>query len=447
MCDTWHRDGRGASGSNSNEERLMSADISTEEKQDRQIDVAVEVGDGWTRKLTITIPPERVGRARAAERKRLGKRVRIKGFRRGKIPADVIEQRYGDFLDEHVRSVLVEEAYREAVDETDLRPAGAAHITNVQYAPGDRLTFQAEFEIMPTVTLDRVGGFKLERETTPVTDEEVSEILERIRSEHADWSEVERSPVDGEKVSVAIEPLPEPDSEPTGEARPYQFVLGSGQALEDVESAIKGIEPGNAGTFEITFAGEGEDAVSETRRLHIRLDSVEEQVLPDLDDALAAKAGDFEDLAALEEAIRSDLARHHEEEGEARLRGQIIQAVIDANPFAVPHALVDRYLDEMIQAPEDADPEKVREARTELAPLAEGRIKEQLVIDKIIERQELHASDEEVREEIERLAEARGISTAELRRQLAREGSFESVGRNLAVEKVFEYLKGESSIA
>ena len=425
----------------------MSADISTEEKQDRQLDVAVEVGDGWTRKLTITIPPERVGRARAAERKRLGKRVRIKGFRRGKIPADVIEQRYGDFLDEHVRSVLVEEAYREAVDETDLRPAGAAHITNVQYAPGDRLTFQAEFEIMPTVTLERVGGFKLERETAPVTDEEVSEILERIRSEHADWSEVERSPVDGERVSVAIEPLPEPDSEPTGEARPYQFVLGSGQALEDVESAIKGIEPGNAGTFQITFAGEGEEAVSETRRLHIRLDSVEEQVLPDLDDALAAKAGDFEDLAALEEAIRSDLARHHEDEGEARLRGQIMQAVIDANPFAVPHALVDRYLDEMIQAPEDADPEKVQEARKELAPLAEGRIKEQLVIDKIIERQELHASDEEVREEIERLAEARGISTAELRRQLAREGSFESVGRNLAVEKVFEYLKGESSIA
>ena len=425
----------------------MSADISTEEKQDRQIDVAVEVGDGWTRKLTITIPPERVGRARAAERKRLGKRVRIKGFRRGKIPADVIEQRYGDFLDEHVRSVLVEEAYREAVDETDLRPAGAAQITNVQYAPGDRLTFQAEFEIMPSVTLDRVGGFKLKRETAPVTDEEVSEILERIRSEHADWNEVERSPVDGERVSVAIEPLPDPDSEPTGEARPYQFVLGSGQALEDVESAIKGIEPGNAGTFDITFAGEGEDAVSETRRLHIRLDSVEEQVLPDLDDALAAKAGDFEGLAALEEAIRGDLARHHQDEGEARLRGQIMQAVIDANPFAVPVVLVDRYLDEMIQAPEDADPEKVREARTELAPLAEGRIKEQLVIDKIIERQELQASDEEVREEIERLAEARGISTAELRRQLAREGSFESVGRNLAVEKVFEYLKGESSIA
>jgi trigger factor len=424
----------------------MSADISVGDVQDRQLDVAVEVGDGWTRKLTITIPPERVGRARAAERKRLGKRVRIKGFRRGKIPADVIEQRYGDFLDEHVRGVLVEEAYREAVDETELRPAGAAHITNVQYAPGERLTFQAEFEIMPTVTLDRVGGFKIERELAPVTDDEVGEILERIRSEHAEWNEVDRSPQDGERVSVAIEPLPEPDSEPTGEARPYQFVLGSGQALEDVESAIKEIGPGEARTFDITFAEEGAEAGSETRRLHIRLDSVEEQLLPELDDSLAAKAGGFEDLPGLDEAIRSDLARHHEDEAEARLRGQIMQAVIDANPFAVPRALVDRYLDEMIQAPEDADPEKLREARSELAPLAEGRIKEQLILDRIIERQELEASDDEVREEIERLAEARGVSTQEIRRELAREGSFEAVGRNLAVERVFEYLKGESGI-
>jgi len=424
----------------------MSADTSTGVTPNRQLDVAVEIGDGWTRKLTITIPPERVGRARAAERKRLGKRVRIKGFRRGKIPTDVIEQRYGEFLDEHVRSVLVEEAYREAVDETELRPAGAAHITNVQYAPGDRLTFQAEFEIMPSVELKRLGGFKVKRETALVTDEEVGEILDRIRAEHADWNEVDRSAMDGERVSVAIEPLSDPDSEPTGEARPYQFVIGSGQALEDVENAIKEMTPGKADTFDITFAGEGPDVASETRRLHIRLDTVEEQVLPELDDALAAKAGDFEDVSGLEEAVRTDLARHHDDEAEGRLRGQIMEAVIEANPFSVPHALVDRYLDEMIQAPEDADQEKVREARTELAPMAEGRIKEQLVIDRIIERQEFEASDEEVREEIERLADSRGISTAEVRRQLAREGGFDAVGRNLAVEKVFEYLKSESSI-
>jgi trigger factor len=424
----------------------MSADISVGEAQDRQLDVAVEVGDGWTRKLTITIPPERVGRARAAERKRLGKRVRIKGFRRGKIPTDVIEQRYGEFLDEHVRSVLVEEAYREAVQETELRPAGAAHITNVQYAPGERLTFQAEFEIMPSVKLDRVGGFKIRREIAPVTDEEVSQILDGIRSEHAEWNTIDRSPKNGERVSVAIEPLPDPSSEPTGEARPYEFVLGSGEALEEVEKAITKLSPGEVGTFEVTFVAEGEEAGSETRRLHIRLDTVEEQVLPELDDSLAAMAGDFEDLAALEAAIRSDLARHHDDEAESGVRRQLMQAVLDANPFAVPYALVDRYLDGMIQAPEGADPQKVSEARAELTPLAEGQIKEQLVLDRIIEREDLRASDEEVREEIERLAEIRGTSTQDLRRRLAPEGGVEAVGRNLAVEKVFAYLKGESEI-
>jgi len=425
----------------------MSADTSTKETRDRQLDVAVEVGDGWTRRLTITIPPERVGRARAAERKRLGKRVRIKGFRRGKIPSDVLEQRYGDFLDEHVRGVLVEEAYREAVDETDLRPAGAAQITNVQYAPGERLTFQAEFEIMPSVTLDRVGGFKVEREIAPVTAEEVQQILDGIRSEHAEWTAVERSPVDGERVSVAIEPLPDPYSEPTGEAQPYQFVLGSGEALEDVENAIKQLAPGDARSFAVAFSAEGESGGGEeTRRLHIQLDSVEERVLPELDDTLAALAGDFETVAALEEAIRTDLAHHHEDEAEGRVRGKLLEGLIDANPFAVPQALIDRYLDEMIQAPEEADPEKIREARQELAPLAEARIKEQLILDHLIEREGFQASDEEVRQEIERIAESRGVSTAELRRRLAREGSLDTVGRNLAVEKAFEYLKGESGI-
>ena len=152
-------------------------------------------------------------------------------------------------------------------------------------------------------------------------------------------------------------------------------------------------------------------------------------------------------MAALEEAVRSDLARHHEDEAEGRLRGELMGALIDANPFALPVALVDRYLDEMIQAPDDADPDKVREARSELAPLAERRIKEQMILDHLIEREGLEASEDEVGAEIEKLAERRDMTVPELRRRLAREGGYEALGRNLAVDKVFEYLKGESKIA
>lgn len=424
----------------------MATDTSDQKAPDERIDVAVEIGDGWTRRLTITVPPERVGRARATERKRLGKSVRLKGFRRGKIPADVIEQRFGDFLDEHVRSALVEQAYREAVVDADLQPAGAAHITNVQYAPGERLTFQAEFEIMPTVKLDRVGGFRVQREVEPVKDEEFARIIDGIREEHADWRPVDRKPQNDERVSVAIEPLSDPDAEPKGEARPYQFVLGSGQALEDVERAIMELAPGQEGTFLVSFAGEAEASDDQTRRLHIRLNGVEEQLLPELDDDLAKKVGDFESREELERAVREDLERHHRDEAEGRVRAGLLEAVIDANPFGVPRALVDRYLDEMIEAPEGADPDRVREARSELAPLAERRIKEQMILDYLIELHDFEPTDEEIGAEIERLAEKRGLQPAELRRRLAREGSLENLGRNLAVEKAFEYLKSESGV-
>lgn len=425
---------------------MMAADRSDQTTVDREIDVAMEIGDGWTRKLTITVPPERVGRARAVERQRLAKTVRIKGFRRGKIPADIIEQRYGSFLDEHVRGALVEQAYREAVDETELRPAGAAQITNVQYAPGERLTFQAEFEIMPSVKLDRVGGFKVEKNVEPVTEDEFNRIIDNIRSEHADWRGVDRAPADGDRVSVAIEPMADGEGEPQGKARPYQFVLGSGQALEDVERAIRELAPGGEGTFEVSFASEGGTEDAEVRRLHIRLEGVEEQILPELDDDLAQKVGDFESREALEQAVREDLDRHHEEEAEGRLRGKLLEAVIDANPFSLPRALVDRYLDGMIEVPEGADQERVREARAELAPLAERQLKEQLILDHLVERQGFKATEDEISSEIERLAERRGVQAPDLRRRLARENALETLGRNLAVEKVFAYLKKESGV-
>ena len=141
------------------------------------LEVAVEIGDGWSRRLTITVAPERVASARAKERNRLSKSIRLKGFRKGRVPPNVVEQRFGLELDQVVQERLIEEAYREAVDSTEITPAGAASVSNVHYAPGERLTFQADVEIMPTVELSRVGGFKLKRDTRPVTDEEVRENL------------------------------------------------------------------------------------------------------------------------------------------------------------------------------------------------------------------------------------------------------------------------------
>jgi trigger factor len=359
-----------------------------------------------------------------------------------------VEQRFGLELDQIVQERLIEEAYREAVDSTQITPAGAASVSNVQYAPGERLTFQADVEVMPTVELSRVGGFRLKRETRPVGDEEVQEILDRVLADFADWKEVDRQAGVGDQVAVRVAPLAEGESAPTEEAKPYRFVLGTGQALPDVEEAIVTLAPGESGAFMVGFPGDSEDAETEQRQLFIAVDSVEEQVLPELDDELVKRAtgGAQETTAELEEVIRADLARHHEEEAEGRLRGAILEALIEANSFSLPASLVNRYLDGMLRAPEDADGDELKQARESLAPHAERQIKEEMILDRVIEREGLQADEEDVQRKLEELAERSKMAPGAVRRRLEKEGQFESLRRNIAVDRAFEYLKSQSEI-
>lgn len=415
---------------------------------DSGVEVAVREGEGWVRRLTISVDATRVARARAQEAGALAKRLRLKGFRKGKVPPAILEQRYGGELDGRVQQRLLDEAYRQALDETELKPAGPGTITDIRFEPGQPFVFEAELEVMPTVALSRTGGFNIVRQQAPVTDEEVAAILERIRDEHGEWSEVSRPPVPGDRVSVRITPVEGDAVEGDASGTPYQLVLGAGQALDDVEEAIQTLSAGEEGMFSIDFPDEagGEGAVI-SRRLHVALDTVEDKRLPDLTDEFAASVGDFDSVEELEAAVRDDLERHHAAEAEERVRSDLLAALLDANSFVVPQALVDRYLEGMMQAPDDVDPDELEKMRQAIGPHAERQIREQLVLDALIDGEDLAASSDEVEQRIAELAEARGVAPAKLRRDLAREGKIEQLERNLAVEKAFTYLKEQSGIA
>jgi trigger factor len=415
-----------------------------------EIEVSVVEGQGWMRTLTVTVPGDRVARTRTAEAGRVSRARRVKGFRKGKIPASVVEQRFGAEIDERVQQRLLDEAYKEALQQEDLTPAGPGRITDVKYGPSEPFVFKAELEVMPNVRLDRLGGFRIARSTEEVTDEEVQSILDRVLEEHADWNEVDRTAETGDRVSVLISPLADGEDGPEGDGTAYQIVLGAGQALEDVEKAIGTLGAGEDGIFEVEFPDESEGAepsASVSRRLYVRLDSVEERELPELTDELAASVGPFETAADLERTIRDDLKRHHESDSENKLRAELMTAVVEANPFVVPHALIDRYMANMFQAPDGSDPDELDRMREAIAPHAERQIREQLVLDRIIEREGFEPTPEEIEAEIEEMAARRGVHPGKLRRELARDGSLDSLGRNLAVEKAFGYLKDQSEIS
>jgi trigger factor len=439
---------------------------------DSALDIAVEEREAWRRRLTITVDAARVARARRKERKRLSGKLRLKGFRAGKVPQQVIEQRYGELVDQRTVQHLVEDAYREAVRRHHLEPIGAPEFGEVRYARGENLTFQVDIEIMPTLKLDRLGGFRIRRPEVSASEDDVEAVVQRLREERGVWEAREGSPEEGDLVAVRITRLgeeggaagttgpesgsgvraPGTPSAEGGEAELYRFPLGSGYAIEEVEKAIYTLRPGEGGTFTVRFPEDFGDAAlaGKTRQLEIELAEIQHRRLVPLDDDFASEVGDFKTLEALQRQVREDLLRHREEEAEQTVRDAIMDSIIQANSFDVPASLVESYLDRLMgSGPGEGENDEVHqpsEARTSVRPIAEQQLKRELVLEHVIEHLNIDASDDDVDSFVRGVAERRGADAAELRRRWLREGGPKSLRRRVVVDRAFEHLKGLSTI-
>lgn len=411
--------------------------------QTSELKIDVESPRSWARRLTITVPAERVERERREVARGYARRIRLPGFRKGKVPAHVLERQFGGAIERDAVERVVGEAYREAVQREGLEPITQGEVDDVDYAEGRDLTFHVEFEVQPEIELKRLGGFQVKRNIATVTDAEVDRVLERLREEHAAWRTLEdANPVKGDRVSVEITPLGEED----GGARSYEFVLGEGQALESVEEAIQTLKPGETEEFTVALPPDEESAGAREQRLRIRLHELKRPELPALDDELARSIGDFDTLDELRGRIREDLEREAESEAERELRRELIDRIVEANPFDVPDSMVNRYLERILQPREGADAERVAEMRAQARPIAEEAIKRILVIQRIGEQQALLATPEEVDARVEEIAQRRGRPVGEVWSQLQRSGRLEALEEEITESKVFEFLKSQSEV-
>ncbi len=401
------------------------------------------------RRVTVTVEPGHVAATRRKEGKKLGKSVRIKGFRKGKVPPRVIEERYGPAIDERTITALVNEGFREAVRDHDLHTVGEPSVDDVKYEPGESLSFSVDVEVMPEFTLERLGGFRIERPEVQVEEADIDELLAGMAGDRAVLEPVERCPETGDVVSVQIRPAdPDPDSEEGTEQKPFRFELGAGYAIPDVERSIVGLEPGSSGVFDVAYPDDfgNEDLAGSTRSLEIELVDVQAKRLPELDDDFARDVGEFETIDELRTAVRDDLIRHREEEADGTVREQVLDAVLDANSFEVPPGLVSSYLDRVLEAPEDADPERIAQARESVRPAVERQIKRDLVLERLIDDHDAEPTSEDVAERLREIGEKNGLSVSEVRQRLAKEKRLDALRRDMAVSKVFDMLLEQSEV-
>jgi trigger factor len=410
-----------------------------------ELQVEIHSHGSWGRHLTITVPADRLEQERHSAAKRLAQKVRLPGFRKGKVPAQVLEKKFGGAVEQEMLEKVMGAAYREVIQREGLQPISQAAIENVDYKPGEDLKFDVHFDVRPEIELNRLGGFSVRRPPSAVGAEGVDRVLQRLREEHATWNPVEsgQALLNGDMAVVEITALEGPSANQT---RRYQVLLGQEQVRPEIEEAIRTLAPGEAREFTLDLP-EGEDETSlKPNRIRIHLVEGKRPEYPELTDTFAQTLGSFESVDALRERVREDLEKEAVVETERAVRQDLISQIVEANPFDVPDSMVNQYLDQMIRPRKGEDPARMEEFKRAAYPGAQQALRRMLVIDRVADLESLRATSNDVEQKIEELAARVGKPTHELHTQFQKSGRLGEIEEQITEEKVFDYLKSLSTI-
>lgn len=402
--------------------------------------------DNWRRRLDVTVPADTVKQRRSRALRALSGRLKLKGFRKGKVPAALVARRYGPSVEQEVLQEVIQDSYRSAIQEQELHPISEGELGDVDYEVGTDLSFSIEFDVQPSFELPRLGGFAVARPHVEITDEQVQDVLKQIQKQNGAWKPLEEGKPDTEDlVTVEIQRI---DTDEETEAQNYEFILGQGDAIADVEDAIRSLEVGSTDEFTVTFPEDfpNEERRGQSERLKIQLVGRRILELPDLDDAFAKSVGEFETLDELKTRIREDLVREADERSESAVRSELLNFVVDANPFDVPRSMVARYVDSLVGNQAELTPERRTELHEALSAEATRAVKRILVIERVAELQELNATEDELDDRVQEIAERNGTTPAQVYAELQKAGRLQALEREITESKVFDYLKSQSEI-
>ncbi|HEV8401110.1 MAG TPA: trigger factor [Gemmatimonadales bacterium] len=395
--------------------------------------------------LEVTIPPDNVKAAEERATRVYQQRARLPGFRQGKAPAAVVRKKFAEDIRQQALQELVQESWRAAVEQEKLKPIADPHIHNLKWEEGSPVTFELHVEVKPELKLDRLGNFKLTRTVPAVTEAQVDGQLNELREQRAPWTPVTNEkpkPKDLVHVTIATR-----EGAEIKDAQPYQLVLGEGRAIPEVEERIMSLLPGETLDAVVRFPDDfAEEAKrGQTRDVRITLHEVKRQQLAELDDAFAREVGDFESVAGLRQAVTEDLRKEGEREADAKVRADLIEQIVAANSITAPRPLVERALYMYAQAygvPEERWPKFAEEFK----PVAEAQVRRDLVLDHVMDAQQLRATEAELDQRIQELAERRGMPPAQLYASLEKAKRLRDVERSITEEKVFAYLLSQSTV-
>ena len=377
--------------------------------------VTVENTSDLERKMRVTIPSNEVEVQVTEKIKQTAKQVRLKGFRPGKVPLKEVKRRFGAGIRQEVSSEVIQSTYGQALQQEDINPAGMPKIEDVKIEEGQDLEYTAVFEVFPEVEVAGFDGIEVEKLSSQVEDDDLEKMIQTLREQRTEFSDVERAAVDGDKLNIDFEGFVDDEAFEGGKAESADIVLGSGQMIPGFEEGLTGLSGGEEKELEVTFPEnyQADNLAGKAAVFKIKVNTVAEPVLPELDDEFFTlfdvKEGGLE---AFREEVKSNMQRELDASIKAKVKNQVMDGLDATNELELPQALLDEEVNRMRQeavqqfgggqsAPQ-IDP-SVLPAEM-FSDQAGKRVKLALIINAIVEKNELTPDEDKVRETIETMA-------------------------------------------
>ena len=377
---------------------------------------AAQLTNALERRLDLLVAIEELEKDIDQRLKRIGKNFKMPGFRPGKVPANIVKQQYGEQAHFDALNEALERAFGEAAKSQELRVAGNPRIEPKTTESTTHLEFSAVFEVYPEVKLGDLSGVEIERAVLEVGAAEIDSTMTVLRKQRVRYEPVDRGAAKDDRVTIDF--LGKKDGEPFagGQAKDYPFVLGAGSMLADFENAIYGLKAGESKTFEMTFPADylSKEIAGQTVSFEITVKEVREPILPEIDPDFAKELGvEDGDVEKMRAEIETNLRREVSKRLQAKVKDQVMEALLKTNPIDVPNALLEMEIQRLMQSARQ-DMEQRGGAKMKDFPMqrewfvdqARRRVSLGLILSEIVKVNKLQAQPDQIKKIVEDSAQS-----------------------------------------
>ncbi|MHB8873264.1 MAG: trigger factor [Myxococcaceae bacterium] len=422
--------------------------------------VRVEELSPIERKLSIEVEQTKVAEELSRAYQTLSRQVKIAGFRPGKVPRRILEQRFRDQVEDDVVHRVVERAFLEAIKEHKVEAVGNPQVTNEKLKPDQPFTFEARVEVRPKVEPKDYKGLALKKVETIVGDDKVLEQLEQMRQSMSRLEVVEGRDVvkAGDFATIDFTATCEGKDFPGSKSENITVEVTPGELIESHIAALEGAKVGETKEIDYAFPADYrvKDVAGKTAHFALQVKGLKTKVVPELNDDFAKEVGaGVQTLEELKAKTKGDLERSQKTRAGNEERDELIKALIEKNPFEVPKAMIERALDLMLEGAMRAmarggiDPRQLGldfgRLREEMRPRALSEVQGTLLFEAIADKESINTADEEIEKRIETLAEQSGQPVSTVRKHFKDPEEKKGLGLRLREEKTIEFLKSQAT--